>query len=272
MTKISRVLLTVSFGSGFGEYCKDRYAGLFDYFFDIDTKEYPSLNIAFEFSGYQAAVDKFLNGSGISRESYILVTFMNDTALSGHLSILSDFLLRKSNCTEKFVGNIRTNRCYGISLPLGDFSRGVSNYDFYISTWCFSWFGKVSSLSDLSFYNREYLYLHSDGRLTESLPEPYLKFIDNWLAPRSFLKGWYKADPWGSISDVIYQRKAFCILNEHTLADRFSLCDVTVLDYSLLLDIYDFIRYRLYLILDRIYVNFLKLVYRTRSLLRWLFK
>lgn len=48
----------------------------------------------------------------------------------------------------------------------------------------------------------------------------YNERLNEWLKPKSFLKGWYKANPYANLSKETFERKSLTIYLEHRLCHR----------------------------------------------------
>lgn len=187
-------------------------------------------NSLFEFSGYRKA----LNNDLIKNNSKVLI--LNDTFFFSHLFIINFvllfffwFKLLFHNHPESYIGIKNIIRYKGT-----DFT--------YLSTWLFGLY-----ISDKKMFLKlfdEFSNYDKDNILNE--------YIHRWLIPHKIFKGWYKSS---FLNINSFNRK----INTINFEFKF-LKQINSLNYSEI--VYNNLFSSILLFIDRIYVNFLKIMYK----------
>ena len=226
-------------------------------------------NEAFEFSGYQEGLGRVLMEaneilSPDASDLPINVVFFNDTLITGHVAPLSKILIEELLRQHCRPGS--ESAFMGLRMPLDDPTRLVTGEQAYISTWAFALSGPRSAFEGLRFYEADEVLTPFDASFFSKLPLAYLEALRTWLEPTNLLRGWYKAIPGRPLSDSEKMRKMLSIYIEHTLPKRllrhgFRTKDVTVQLRGWRSKPLQWLR-----LLDRVYVNYLKVRYRLSAL------
>lgn len=218
-------------------------------------------NDCFEFSGYQEGLGRFLNSdinSLVARGSdHHSIIFANDTIFTGHLSCMRDFMIE----SLMQLGSKPTDLCAvtGLVMPISDELKMLTGSQSYFSSWLFMIEGTLKQLEKVQFYPKGLKVDSFVSEIEPNLPLPYLKSIERWLNPRSALKGWYKASVGKKISIETFRRKRFSIYLELSLSQYLQSQGLKRFCISERIGFYSQVELKILRLLDRIYVNFLKL-------------
>lgn len=225
-----------------------------------DSKYVKNVNECMEFSGYQEGLLRCISHAQmVGQVNDIQIIFLNDTFFSGHSKIFSNFILR--NLIHFHSSHLR-NSCFGILDACPDFFMGNTKKNPYFSSWIFSIKTNVEILKKIKFYENSDFGEQFYSIVWPNISKEYKQHVNQWLNPTSLFKGWYKSVPGVLLSDGEMTRKQVAIYNEHMLSRRFLDLDISVLDVSNISDNWRGILLNFYGLLDRFYINYLKLSYR----------
>jgi hypothetical protein len=103
-----------------------------------------------------------------------------------------------------------------------------------------------------NFYEKKYL----------DLPLNYREYVDSWLHPKSFFRGWYKAIPGKPLDYKILRRKRYAIYLEHSLPFRSKKLGFNLISIFSVVGGVRYVSLRLLAFLDRLFINYLKIKIR----------
>lgn len=183
------------------------------------------VNRFFEFSGYEVGLKKILSQYDFELAN---ILFFNSTILvPPSILYLYRTLFQLTNVgrnrssNQSFISGLVSNRKGYSFIPtcffeLSGSRDALSNFSF-IPNWLQKSF---FSIDQLNFY---------DLPLFVGNSADYHARQENWLNPRGFLRGWYKAPYFERISECDFRRKVVTIFLEHDLLrrnDSFSIFDL----------------------------------------------
>lgn len=229
------------------------------------------LNEAFEFSGYQEGLGRILRDLPGDGDAPLFVTFVNDTLATGHPRCVAQGLLDALACRPhhpSMAAATPAPRLLGWHMPLAAALHGVSGARGYVSTWAFTLAARREDLARVRFYGPHEVDSCFDATWA-GLPAPYKDWVNRWLAPTHWLRGWYKACPGRPLDDATRRRKRLSIYLEHTLALRLAPLGFEPMDAGRCVGAGQAALLRCLRGLDRINVNRLKLAHRLPHLLPW---
>lgn len=174
-----------------------------------------SVNSFFEFSGFHYGLELLssLEGNQVGD-----VLFINDTIFEHHYvnAYRSELALYIKEVRGKrsglYIYGKPENKFHGVIIPTCFFVLNVDNRDvnYFIDE---SLIAKPKDSSiKRSGFNVDSLFI-SDKFI-------YNERLNGWLKPNSFLKGWYKANPYVDLSKETFERKSLTIYLEHRLCHR----------------------------------------------------
>lgn len=211
------------------------------------------VNQYFEFTGYYYGLKNVMSCLSQLANKTHSILFVNDTIFDSHFTFLFKFqlidLMKKALLDNSFYG-LRESRPHGYIIP----------------TCFFMVCGKKEVLENISFFPKQ-LYMGSTlvDRCTLDVEELYVGdkeafnyHINEWLFPKNFFRGWYKALPFKKISIEEYKRKRTTIYLEYSIVGLFESLGLRYMTFD------SYFINKLVLI-NRLYVNVLKLQYRIRS-------
>jgi hypothetical protein len=134
-----------------------------------------------------------------------------------------------------------------------------------IPSWLFMLEGSYLELSHLYFYDRNLNLNNFSQTYYSSLPSPYRLAIDDWLEPSHFLRGWYQAAPGRKLPQKTIDRKRYTIYLEHTLPGRLQASGFQIVCLSQRLGPAKKTMLSMLRLMDRFYVNLIKLRFRLWS-------
>jgi hypothetical protein len=180
--------------------------------------------------------------------------FLNDTALSSHVQLLTEFILKKLPVLSR--GSI-DRVVYGIRASFPESRGAVNNSGIFFSTWAFA---VIASPKELAYGNV------FDGGLNrarfsiiwKTLPHEYTQKVDEWLEPKKILKGWYKAIPGVPLDCGVRERKRFSIYLEHSLLMRFQRLGFACIGLEDAFPAEDRVIFATLIFFDRVFVNLIK--------------
>ena len=223
-------------------------------------------NQAFEFSGYQDGLNHVVEQTKAAAlqvgkrflDARMEVVFVNDTFFYGHPRIVAKALLRRllTPTAEDESSMV------GMKMVANSAVQDLTGLDAYISTWAFKLSGPLSCVEQVQFFDPMLSSENFHEELYSCLPKNYLIHIEDWLAPKKFLRGWYKAVPGKALPVDTRRRKEMTIYLEHTLSARLMRLGFQQLDASQMGDSLSPTRMRVLKVIDKMFVNVLKL--RTR--------
>jgi len=217
---------------------------------NIRTDKNTTINRFSEFSGYQYGLEQVLSSSD---SNFLNIVFINDTFFSSHLKILAHSLL---NDILKRLSKNKNQMVSGYSQALHQAPVDNMSFDLYFSTWIFALSFERSSMSDFSFYSYKGVEI---DLLKERLSKGYLSQNLRWLQPESFFRGWHKAIPYKTIAVRDLNRKMNSIIIEHMLLYQLkTIYRFKSLDFSM----NGSLKYKVYFMFDRIFVNIMKIKFR----------
>lgn len=202
-----------------------------------------SVNSYFEFSGYKVGTE--LVCEKIQDENEVLdVVYINDTIFNSHVTLLySSYFhnLMKIKNRMKGVYGMSEVRYHGYLIPSCFFVIRASGELFSKINFHPKSSKKISNseIDDLYYYDKDIF----DNE------------INDWLYPKNFFRGWYKASPYEKISKDDYYRKRLAIYLECSLVSRLEGSGIPLIVQPLLVS--KFLK-----LIDKFYCNFLKLKYR----------
>lgn len=171
------------------------------------------VNLFFEFSGYQYGLLK-VHEKCLELGLYsgnIQVIFINDTIFTSHVTKLFESVCLKSlrqPSVIKSVTGLTLQKWHGIIIP---------TCCFVINTDCKT-LSKTKIIPGIFFENGKVIRPKSDiENLYVADKQLFNRAVRNWLYPKSFFSGWYKACPWNPISNDEYRRKYLAIYFEHSM-------------------------------------------------------
>jgi hypothetical protein len=231
------------------------------------------INDAFEFSGYEYGLKKAcaaMRGahSDPQGEDVFRVVVLNSTVFTAHISLITStffrFLSSKPGpgAERPTVVGLR----WEARAPISD----VADLGWYFATNLFCMIGPVSKLDSFCFYDRRQVARFQDA-VFDMVSDAYGRAVIDWLTSRSILGGWYKSNPFAALPPSELVRKRITIYLEHSLPRRLNIAG------------FDFVAangdsgrkfrllFKLLIIIDRFYVNLLKLGFRSRLFLLRLF-
>jgi hypothetical protein len=228
----------------------------------IDTSKKGSsnqeINRAFEFSGYQYGLTKFIENSVFSENLRTKLIFINDTLFESHIFLMPMFLSYVINRINPYAFSI-------IGLKQNTISQysGEKNKCFYIPTFCFAICGQKQDLVAVKFYDEEACSPLGLQSVLNKLATEYRDAINYWLNPRSFFAGWYKSVPWKRLDNRTYVRKRLCIYFEHSLISRLNYVGCKCIFIN------DVKNFRIWILLlmffDRLFINYKKIIFRLKE-------
>ncbi|OOE93988.1 hypothetical protein, partial [Salinivibrio sp. IB643] len=165
------------------------------------------VNKRYEFSGYQTGYNYYKSLYDESKDRHFKFFFINDTVFESHIKLLIKRLFKIC-----FDSKHKTNVLRGLKEPRSTYNiipscflcvetDGIPKLDFYPSC------TNVSLMESGEVSVDPYI-----GKLDE-----FYNQLNNWLYPRSFLKGWYKALPNIGVDEITFRRKSLAIYCEHSL-------------------------------------------------------
>lgn len=213
-----------------------------------------SINFLYEFSGYQKALE--IIKSKLKNSERIQIIFVNDTIFRSHLKILVCFLI---NHIIKYY-NYNKSFIIGVKQKTPFLMKDIVQSEHFLPTYLFSLVLHVNEIDKLYLFDPIYsdvkmLYQDQDFNNIN-----FIAHINNWLLPKSFIGGWYQSSPTSSLGDIHFLRKKVTIFLEAKLQNTLNnqnIPTVYVLDDSKYL--------RFLMILDRIYIIYLKIQLRIRN-------
>ena len=220
-------------------------------------------NEALEFSGYQEGLARVLARLQPAPEQPLTLVFANDTLASGHPAALARLLLDALPC----LAGTHTPRLSGLVMPVSPAMALVTGMPGYVSTWAFALQAPAGVLGEVRFYGAHEVmgrFEIEDG----ALPGPYLAWMREWLEPRHWLRGWYKACPGRQLDAATRRRKELAIYLEHRLPRRLAALGFEMVDLGELLSGPRAAWLALLRRADRLNVNRLKLRHRLPHALR----
>lgn len=231
---------------------------------DLPTARFVSdINEAFEFSGYQDGLErikhKLRNSNDFKAKDSVTIIFLNDTAFNSHYTPLTNFLVET---IFSLSINSGLTRLIGLETPCNKTIQEVSKTQNFLSTWIFAIQCPIDKLNNISFYDSPNSFADFILIYRSKLPFKYKKLIEDWLMPTSLIKGWYKSIPGISPSQNELNRKYFTIYLEHLMPLRFRLAGFDVESVSQNLNFINKIRLIYLRLVDRVYVNLLKITFR----------
>ncbi len=227
------------------------------------------INECFEFSGYQEGLARIIqnlkyNTNPVKCNSHRII-FANDTIFSGHIKPLAIFIFR----CFLFIGSEKSSifpRLTGIVTQNTAMDATITFPPRYVTTWLFMLEGSHEQLSRVYFYDPGLTLKNFIEKKYTELPFLYRQSVDEWLQPTHLLRGWYQAVPGRKLPPSTLNRKRFAIYLEHSLPSRmvqvgFEMCDLSQ-------RIHPFKQKLLFVfrLIDRCYVNWIKLRFRLRML------
>ena len=235
-----------------------KYGYYFDEIMFINLKQDNFQRAFFEFSGYQKGLEALKN---IQEDIYNIVV-INNTFMEGHTSLCRNMILRYLIIA---LSEIKDSSVIGIPNKIVEQSFSHS-----LSTWCF---GLKIRKEDIEGFDFTCGYTGQDEavqKLDTNYPKQHA-FINNWLYPSSFLRGWHNAPYFYDIGVEDYRRKSISILLEHQFISYNGSKIVSVHSLSSLLShsrrkIYSIVR-----LLDRAHLNYKKITFRMGCLVKFLF-
>lgn len=231
------------------------------------------VNDAFEFSGYEYGLKK---ACSVIRRNHIdhrddelfRVVILNSTAFTAHISMLARAFFRFVFSAPGLV--VEKPTVVGLRWEARSPISDVAHLGWYFATNLFCMIGPVSKLDSFSFYDRRQVAKFRDAEFS-SLPDAYSRTVIDWLSSTSLLGGWYKANPFAAISPSELVRKRITIYLEHSLPGRFTTAGFASISANR--DNGSTFRwlFKFLIVIDRCYVNMLKLGYRGRLVLARIF-
>ena len=247
-----------------------KYFKKFNSYHEIWTSRPPGdhiieINQAFEFSGYQEGLEhilKYIESCEFEKnhKSHTIV-FLNDTMFSGHIKLLTRFVLNSFLCLSKQTSSSEA-RLTGLMTSSDTTIALVAPNTGFFSTWIFMLEGSLSELRKVKFYDPNVVFVDFIDNYYNCLPLPYRRSVDEWLQPTRLLSGWYKSVPGRHLAQSTLDRKRFTIYLEHTLPHRLHENSFQVVCLSQRLRPTKKILLALLRFMDRCYINFLKLYVR----------
>ena len=228
-----------------------------------------NINEALEFSGYQEAVHNVIDylrtqkNSNVEQRCAIIIA--NDTVFSSHFSLLVRYIYHASINIYKTNPSQRPTLT-GLFMPANPDIKLIVKAPRYLSTWLFMVEGTINELQNLRFYGSNVNIESFTKDIYLNLPDIYRQSVDSWLQPTHWLKGWYQAVPGRPLPSSTLNRKRFAIYLEHTLPVRAMQSGFDVSCLSQRLGLISRVLLTLLRLLDRAYVNLLKLYYRLFAL------
>ncbi|MCC7461853.1 MAG: hypothetical protein IT480_05240 [Gammaproteobacteria bacterium] len=215
------------------------------------------VNEALEFSGYQEGLARVLRERESMAELPLTVVFANDTLGAGHEGALARLLLG----TLPSLPPAMRPRMVGLVMPVSPAIALVSGARGYVSTWAFALQAPLGTLQKVRFYDDQEVMrrFDLDGA---GLPPHYLGWMRSWLAPRDWLRGWYKACPGIALDETTRRRKELSIYLEHRLPGRLAALGFEMVDLGDVLRGSRAFQLSLLRRADRLHVNRLKLRHR----------
>lgn len=221
-------------------------------------------NKSFEFSGYQEGLGRIIGRLRADKMVYanakvnpISIIFINDTFFSTHLSIAANLVLKKL----VGMGNKKYNErsVTGLLMAPNPNILDITGPIGYLSSWVFMLQGVPNDLLNTKLYDEKITFEYFKDYGENTLAESYKDFITTWLQPKSYFKGWYKAHPSIPTPKNEIDRKRYTIYLEHNLAKFLQSQDFRVRSVFERLSVFDSMKCKLVLLLDRIYLNIIKL-------------
>jgi len=256
-----KVCVCVHYGSDKIEQYRKKLAAVsyFDRIFFVDTScNRPGINDFYEFSGYQYGLDKLCFNNFPSELNFIRIVFVNDTFFNTHVPWLAMMLLKKVTRVQFLLNSVS-----GVSTNFDKKITHLFNETYFFSTWFFFFDVSVSSEGRLSLFNRDVFppdFVKSDtSGFISSLDLCYLESIKEWIYPKSIFSGWYKSPFFYPVSDATFLRKSLCIFLEHSMLGHLRSNGLKLRN---MLDIGSSNLIKLFLLIDRLYINFHKIIYR----------
>jgi hypothetical protein len=226
------------------------------------------INEAFEFSGYQYGIDSLCdevtaNGSPTQAATHIKVIVLNGTAFSSHLKCITrkfvEFMIRVADQP------ITKPMAVGLRWEAHGAIRDIAKRGYYIATFLFGLTATVGELRRCRFYDPTIVGQKPFAHFRTSLSKGYNELIDEWLSPTRFFGGWYKASPFRQTDSSVLYRKQLAIYFEHTLPVRLAAAGFSLVSTNVNGPFFIRLQFVALLIVDRIYVNLLKLWHRLGS-------
>lgn len=215
------------------------------------------VNEALEFSGYQEGLARVLQESKPPPEHPMTVVLANDTLGAGHPAALARLLLE----ALPTLPHAMQPRMVGLVMRVPPSIALVSGEGGYVSTWSFALQAPAGLLERTRFYDDHEVTgrFDLDGA---GVPPEYRDWMHNWLAPRHWLRGWYKASPGLPLDETTRRRKELAIYLEHRLPGRLAALGFEMVDLGELLSGPRAVQLSLLRGADRLHVNGLKLRHR----------
>lgn len=221
-----------------------------------------NINEAFEFSGYQEGLALVLEEINllekIEHEERHAIVMANDTIFSGHFNLLTRFVLHNFAILN-YRNSSQIPRLTGLVMNLSPEITTVVKASGYVSSWLFMLEGTIEQLQKVRFYNSEIRSNNFIQDYYQKFPDIYRRPIDAWLQPSHLLRGWYQALPGRPLPQSTLDRKRFAIYLEHSLPSQVGRSGFEMSCLSQRLSLFSRTLLRILRLMDRCYVNLLKL-------------
>ncbi len=224
-------------------------------------------NEAFEFSGYQEGLQRLLTDSDWAGDDSAarLIVFVNDTITTSHATMLSRFLMTQLLALDE--QRVASPALVGLAMGASGAILAATGGLGYASTYAFALLGQVEQLRQVRFYEPNEVVHRFAQELLPNLPADYVASVRGWLEPQHPLMGWHNAIPGCPLDPATRLRKQLAIHLEHTMPQRLRRLGFAFVDLGALLPPTQRLRLRLLRLVDRLYINRLKLRVRLPQLL-----
>ncbi len=224
-------------------------------------------NEAFEFSGYQEGLERLLADTRWAGDDDAsrLIVFVNDTITSSHATMLSRFLMTQLLALNE--QRVALPALVGLTMGASGAILAATGGLGYVSTYAFALFGRVEQLRQVRFYQPDEVAHRFAREVLPRLPADYVASVRGWLEPLHPLMGWHNAIPGRPLEPATRLRKQLAIHLEHTMPQRLHRLGFSFVDLGSLLTPTQRLRLRLMRLVDRLYINRLKLRVRLPQLL-----
>lgn len=230
----------------------------------ISKKYIDGINERYEFSGYQAGLNRVLttvNGEPQQHQNLIhTIVFVNDTAFKSHSRLLTRFLLKSFLRNKRYFP--KNTSAVGLlsNFPTteAEFLRGPG----YLSTWIFAIQGNLKSLKEIEFFEKELDREKFSTDVYDTLPFSYRTEVNRWLQPKNWIKGWHGSIPGVQPADSILIRKRFTIYLEHNWPVLLAKKGCGLTDVSTILQRHECMILSVLRVIDRAKINIIKIFTR----------
>lgn len=224
-------------------------------------------NEAFEFSGYQEGLQRLLADAAWAQDDGTprVIVFINDTITTSHATMLARYTMSQLLALD--LQRVRAPALVGLTMRATGAILAATDGLGYASTYAFALVGQIEQLRQVRFYGPAEVASRFTHEVLTQLPPDYVDSVRAWLEPAHPLMGWHNAVPGRVLDPTTRLRKQLAIHLEHTMPRRLRKLGFTFVDLGSLLPPAQRLRLQLLRVVDRMYINTLKLRVRLPQML-----